>query len=182
MALTIHRSDAPLVEIFRELDVDRPCCGFVVAENEQFVVVHQVSDRFDLDGYRALRKEDIEGIDTDFERRDVVERALAIKQLEPVVPAGLDLSSMRRLMESAQAASGILVIARERVHDDEVEVGTIRMTSDDTYVLRWMTISAEWDNDDRPFRYRDVTYLEFGTEYEQTLLAVARSREGDAAA
>ena len=81
-------------------------------------------------------------------------------------------------METAQALSGILVIGRELIHDDEVEVGTIRMNSDDTYVLRYMTTNAEWVIDDRPFRYRDVTRLEFGAEYEQTLLAVARSREG----
>lgn len=42
-----------------------------------------------------------------------------------------------------------------------------------------MSVNAEWENDDRPFRYRDVTRLEFGAEYEQTLLAVAQSREND---
>jgi hypothetical protein len=82
-------------------------------------------------------------------------------------------------MESARAAFGVLVIDREKVQPGEVEVGTIRMTSEDTYVLRWLNTNAEWDNDDRPFRYRDVTKLEFGAEYEQTLLAIARSRESD---
>ena len=86
---------------------------------------------------------------------------------------------MRRLMESAQNLFGVLVIARERVEPDEVEIGTIRMTSEDTYVLRWLTANAEWENENRFFRYRDVTKLEFGTEYEQTLLAVARSPAGD---
>ena len=168
----------PLVEIVRHLDGDRPWHGLLVAESEQLVVVHQVSDRFDLDGWCAFRKEDIETIDTEFDKRDLVARALALKAQQPVVPAGLDLASMRRLMETAQALSGILVIGRELIHDDEVEVGTIRMNSDDTYVLRYMTTNAEWVIDDRPFRYRDVTRLEFGAEYEQTLLAVARSREG----
>jgi hypothetical protein len=54
------------------------------------------------------------------------------------------------------------------------------MASEETYALRWLSTNAEWDNDDRLFRYRDVTRLEFGAAYEQTLLAVARSREGRA--
>ena len=82
-------------------------------------------------------------------------------------------------MESAQRAFGVLLIDREFVQPGEVEVGTIRMTSADTYVLRWLDPNAKWENDSRPFRYRDVTRLEFGSEYEQTLLAVARSRESD---
>jgi hypothetical protein len=53
------------------------------------------------------------------------------------------------------------------------------MTSEDTYVLRWLDTTAHWENDDRPFYYRDVTRLVFGSEYEQTLIAVARSREAD---
>ena len=87
---------------------------------------------------------------------------------------------MRRLMESAQGTFGVLVVEREAVNPGSVEVGTIRLNSDETYFLRWLDANARWQNDDRPFRYRDVTRLEFGSEYEQTLLAVATSRASDA--
>ncbi len=86
---------------------------------------------------------------------------------------------MRSLMQTAQLAFGVLVIEREAVTPGEVEVGTIRLNSDETYFLRWLDAKARWHNDDRPFRYRDITRLEFGSEYEQTLLAVAKSRASD---
>ena len=168
----------PFVEITRVMD-ESSWHGFLVAESESLVVIHRVSDRYDLDGYCAFRREDIESMVESFEKLDLLQRALRLKEEEPVVPVRIDATSMRSLMESAQAAFGVLVIDREKVQPDEVEVGTIRMTSEDTYVLRWLSTNAEWDNDDRPFRYHDVTKLEFGTEYEQTLLAVARSRESD---
>ena len=168
----------PFVEITRVMD-ESSWHGFLVAESESLVVIHRVSDRYDLDGYCALRREDIESMAESFEKLDLLQRALRLKEQEPVVPVRIDATSMRNLMESAQAAFGVLVIDREKVQPDEVEVGTIRMTSEDTYVLRWLSTNAEWDNDDRPFRYRDVTKLEFGAEYEQTLLAVVRSRESD---
>jgi hypothetical protein len=170
---------APLVEVTRDVEDEIPYQGFLVVESDHLVVLHRVSDRFDLDGYCAFRREDIRAIHVSFEKVELLRRALRIKDLQPITPMGLDATSMRSLMETAQAAFGLVVVARERIHLDEVEVGTIRMTSDDTYVLRFMNVNAEWENDDRPFRYRDVTRLEFGGEYEQTLLAVAQSYESD---
>jgi hypothetical protein len=172
----LQNRGVPFVEITRAMD-ESPWHGFLIVESESLVVLHRVSDRYDLDGYCAFRREDIESITESFDKLDVLQRALRLKEQAPVVPQAIDATSMRSLMESAQTAFGVLVIDREAVQSDEVEVGTIRMTSDETYVLRWLSTNAEWDNDDRPFRYRDVTKLEFGTEYEQTLLAVARSRD-----
>jgi len=167
-----------LVEVSQATD-ETPVYGFVVGESSALVVLHRVSDRYDLDGYCALPLGEVTSINESFAKRDLYQRVVQLKALAPVPPEGIDFTSMRTLMESAQEVFGVLVIAREKVQPSEVEVGTIRMTSEDTYVLRWLTGTAEWENDDRPFRYRDITKLEFGTEYEQMLLAVARSRESD---
>ena len=167
-----------LVELVRRMD-EPPWRGFLVAQSSELLVLHRVSDRYDLDGYCAFRAEDVVSVDAEFPKRELIEHALRIKREEARLPTGTDASSMRALMESAQRAFGVLLIDREFVQPGEVEVGTIRMTSADTYVLRWLDPNAKWENDSRPFRYRDVTRLEFGSEYEQTLLAVARSRESD---
>ncbi|MDR7377795.1 hypothetical protein J2X19_002474 [Rhodoferax ferrireducens] len=158
---------------------ESPWQGFLVAESDCFVVLHRVGDRFDLDGYCAFRRIDIVSIAESFEKQDLIQRALRLNGQDPMIPKRIDCTSTRSLMESAQEEFGVLVIEREKVQPDEVQVGTIRMTSEDTYVLRWLSVNAEWENDDRPFRYKDITKLEFGAGYEQTLLAVARSRERD---
>ena len=172
-------SGAHLVELASSFD-DQPWHGFVVAESPALVVIHRVSDRFDLDGYCAFPREAVKGTTRFFAKLDLLERALRLKNQLPVVPHRLDASSMRRLMESAQGTFGVLVVEREAVNPGSVEVGTIRLNSDETYFLRWLDAKARWQDDDRPFRYRDVTRLEFGSEYEQTLLAVAASRASDA--
>ena len=172
-------SSTHLVEIASSFNA-QPWHGFVVAESPALVVIHRVSDRFDLDGYCAFPREAIKATTSFFAELDLLDRALRLKNQLPVVPDGLDASSMRNLMHSAQGTFGVLVVEREAVNPGEVEVGTIRLNSDETYILRWLDTKARWQNDDRPFRYRDVTRLEFGSEYEQTLLAVATSRESDA--
>lgn len=171
--------DFPLVEVRRDRLDPSSWFGFIVAESEDLLAIHQVSDRYSLDGYRVFRRRDVTSIEHAVERSDLIRRALRLKEQSPTALVDFDFSSMRAAMRSAQAAYGVLVISREELNPEEVEVGTIRMNSDDTYVLRWLSVDAQWDNDDRPFRYGDVTMVEFGTEYEQTLLRVALDREHD---
>ncbi len=156
-----------------------PWHGFLVAESQALVVLYNISERFDLDGYCALPRGAIASIDDDFEKRELLQRALRLNKQSPASPGQIDCTSMSSLMESVQSSFGVLVVEQEEVLPGEVQVGTIRLASKDTFVLRWLSVNAEWENDDRPYRYRDVTRLEFGAAYGQTLLAVAQSRENE---
>lgn len=163
-----------LVEI-RRLHEHFPRWGFIVAEGKSLVALHQVSDSYRLDGYCIMRREELASCVTRFKKRSLISMALQLKDQAPVRPAGLQIGSMRLAMTSAQEQFGVVVIHREKVQPGEVEVGVIRMSTDQTYVLRWLSTLAKWESDDRAFRYRDVTLLEFGTEYDQTLLAISKA-------
>jgi hypothetical protein len=173
-------SSYTLISIKRNAFEDSPWYGVVVQESELFVAVQNISDRYDLDGYRVFRKKDITTMEKSFEKREFIEAALRIKGLKPLHPKQIELSSMRALMDSAQQQFGVLVISREKLYPGEVEVGTVRIASEKTYVLRWLSPDAEWENDDRPYRLQDVTMVEFGGEYENTLLMVANARSTSA--
>jgi hypothetical protein len=172
----MQKDQYPLVEIKRNID-NSLRRGFIVLEGKSLVVLHQVDSNFRLDGYCIIRRDDIASSSESFEKRRLVSLALHLKKQTPKPPAQVQLSSMRHAMETAQNEFGILVIHREKVSLGDVEIGSLRLSTDSTYVLRWLTPTAIWETDDRPFRYRDVTFLEFGMEYEQTLLAVANIGE-----
>ena len=140
------------------------------------MAIHRVSDRYDLDGYCVFRKKEITATVDDFERADLIAAALRLKNQSPTSPAPIELETMRSLMQSAQAAYSVLVINRQHLTPDAVEVGTIRMASESIFALRWLDADARWDNDNRTFRFEDVTHVEFGGEYETTLLSVAHGR------
>jgi len=166
-----------LVSLLRDEFDESPWYGYVVLESTHLVVLHRVSDRYGLDGYCAFRREDVSDITRDFERSDLISRALRLKGQSPLVPEGIDASSLRTLMESVERKYGVLVLSRERSAPGEIEVGAVRMSSEHSYVLHWLDTEASWSPDDRAFKYADVTYIEFGGEYETTLLQVARDRE-----
>lgn len=165
----------PLVRLERRFDAF-PWYGFVVSESEHLIVLHFVSERYDLDGYRCIRRADVTLLEEDFPRSDLIHRAVRLKNLQAQAPAVEATAQMREMMQAVQRKHGLLTIHREAVHEGECEIGEIRISAEATYVLRWLDANACWDPDDRPFRYADVTRLDFGGEYERTLLMVADDR------
>ena len=162
-----------LVSLFREQFDQTEWFGYVVAETDDFLAIHCVSDRYDLDGYRIFRLEDIEDVDDDFDRRELIDRAMALKGLEPQLVPWLNLDSIPEMIRSIQENEPVVVIEREIVSPDECEVGRVRPESAESYSLLWMTTTAEWEPDDRLYRYEEITQISFGGEYEQTLAQLA---------
>jgi hypothetical protein len=143
------------------------------------LLLHHVSDDYALDGYRVIRHADISHRLAEFERRPLVEAALRMKEQAPQAPqATIDLLSMSRAMESAQANYPVLVLAREAEHLDEVQLGTVRLASAATYVLRSLTPQALWLTDNHRYSFSGVTMLQFAGQYEQTLAQVAKVHPG----
>ena len=176
-----RQENLELVSLFREEIDETEWFGYVVAENDDFLAIHSVSDRYDLDGYRIFRTEDLDEIDDEFERKDLVLRAMEFKNLEPQTIPWLSLDSIREMVLSIQAEEPLLVIEREIVSPEECEIGRVRLDSDSTYSLLWMTTQAEWERDDRVFHYEDITQISFGGEYERTLAQLAGPWPRDAA-
>ena len=169
-----------LVSLFRESFDQSEWFGYVVAESDDFLAIHCVSDRYDLDGYRVFRLADIEDIDDDFDRRELIGRAMSLKGLAPQPVPWLDLTSIPEMLLSIQANEPVVVIEREIASPDECEIGRVQPESNETYTLLWMTTTAEWETDDRSYRYDEITQVSFGGEYEQTLAQLAGAWPTDA--
>ena len=161
-----------LVALLRDEFDSSPQYGFVVGSSPEFVALHFVSDRYDFDGYRIYLRRDLTSIESNFKRRKLISRVLGLKRRSPAILPWLDLSSMRNLIASIQAHESLVVIHRERALPDECEIGRIRVDSEQAYSLLWITPEAEWELDNRVFRYSDVTQVGFGGEYERTLAMV----------
>jgi hypothetical protein len=162
-----------LVELGR--DSMEPVRGFVVGASSELLLLHTLSDRVDLDGYSAVRVHDVTAVQREFTKKPFYLKALKLKGVIPTRPDGIDLSDVRTLMCSVEERYPLIVIHRERVLADEGEIGRIKLTSGDTYALRFISPTATWEDDDRTFRYADVTRVQFDGEYENTLALVAGS-------
>lgn len=167
-----------LVQIERIGDINEsPWYGFVHSETESLMLLQLVSNRYDLDGYRCIRKKDIHVVSDEFTRKDFVQRALRCKGLQPESPKVELVDDIRVMMQQIPSGYEIVTIHRELVRPDECEIGKLCDTTEDKYTLDWITPDGEWEPDDRPFKFTDVTRLDWGDEYSQTLLLVDADRK-----
>ena len=150
--------------------------GYVVSSTDSFLLLQVVSDRYDLDGYRCIRQADISSIAENFSRKDFVQRALRCKGLNWSLPRVRLVNDIREMMKRIESECELVTIHRELVCPDECEIGRVREIDRDTYTLDWITPNGEWEEDDRPFRYSDITRLDFADEYSRTLLMVYKDR------
>ncbi len=159
-----------------ELDEDVYSEGLVVDVSPRLVLLNQISHRIHLDGFEVLRLEDVTEVTTEWRARRFVERALELKGQARKTPAGpIDLAGMREAVLSANAAYPVIVIDREKDWPGEAAIGRIREEVRGGFRLHWITPAARWKWDGTPYRWAEVTRLEFGNEYEQTLAMVAEA-------
>lgn len=170
-----------LVRVSRaRLEPEAASTGYVLATTADLVLIQKLSDRIDLDGYEILRIRDIDRADTEFKHREFYLRALELKGEEVKYPRGVQTETLTRVIETAAERYGVVVISRERKFPDEVAIGRLRATLKTGIRIDWVTPSAELEEDDTLYRYADITRLEFGGTYEQTLALVAGLGPGPA--
>jgi hypothetical protein len=134
-----------------------------------------MGDRLDLDGYAAFPLKDVSDLKREFSNKAFYTKALELKGCHPKMPEGIDLSGIPALLRWIERRYPLVVIHRENVGPDQCEIGRLKMASETTYALRWITPTATWADDERTYRYADITQIGFDGEYENTLALVAAS-------
>jgi len=152
---------------------DRTFHGYPLATGDDLVLLSVLSDRIDLDGYEAIKIQDITSCELDFPRKAFYQKALELKGEVPGPVPALDLTSIRAMLDSAQRQFPLFVIHRERVAPGECEIGRLKLTSDEAFAIHYIDPSAQWADDAEHYRYADVTRVGFGDEYAKTLALVA---------
>jgi hypothetical protein len=176
--LASAKHDGSIVQIARaELDESGPhSIGYVLDYTDQFVLLHRLSDRIDLDGFEVIRKPHVTKCHASFRNADFYQRAIEMKGAPPHRLAHIDLTSMEALLHSLRHVTPLVTIHREALAPDECEIGRVEMISTDGVVVQTITSSAAWA-ERRAFTFEEITRIEFGGEYEKTLAMVAASQE-----
>lgn len=171
--LQAAQADGAAVELRREeLDEDR--MGWVVGLGEEWVLLHQVSDRIWLDGYLAMRLEDIDA----YRRLDEVDdgfvpRALALREQRPAVPDGVELGSLPSLLRSLGQRFPLVSLLFERDEEPYAVIGRIEDVSDTEVTVVPMTTSATFEDEREVLDFTEITSVVADAEYERALALVA---------
>jgi hypothetical protein len=162
-----------LVRVERGIPRTMSLHGFVLTISDQIVLLHYADSDIYLDGYVAIRPNDITGV-TALGPDDFFSRAFAYYRYLPVEPDGLDARSMSSLLRTGGPRFPLTTIYREWVNPNVCGIGRFVSVGGGWLRMHSITPQAKWESEEESARLSEITRIEFGGRYEQALAAVAR--------
>jgi hypothetical protein len=155
--------------------------GYVAALSRDFCLIAEVGDAMRFDGYIAIAIADINVLECD-PSREFVDKALALRGEELVVPGGFCLDDWASIARSAAACAPLISV--NMIEDDEGEisyVGQLDAIEAQALVLRELDPNAEWYPDTGAYEFEAIGSIGFGSGYLDALWQVAGSPIGSCA-
>lgn len=170
-----------VVRIFRE-ELDGPDSwtdGFVVAANEEMVLLQLVDDGVHINGYQILFLEDISDFVHPAPFNDFQKKVLALRG-EEVIDPEVDLDDLAVLLIDISEEYGLVTLHREEVEPDSCEIGRVLKADAVTYELEEIGSDARWFDETYEYDLYDITRIEFGGAYEEALILANEDMGDDA--
>jgi len=147
--------------------------GFVVDFSDEWVLLHCVDlDTFALNGYTAVRDEDISEYRF-FDKADYWQYRAAKKfRLRPVRPTGVSVESLPELLVSASRKFALVAIHPENQKSGVCFIGPVTAVTEKTVTIEDLDCNAEWSGL-RRINLGDITRVDFDSGYERALKATA---------
>lgn len=146
--------------------------GYVLAIDQDWVLLAKTRDGGYPDGFSVLRAADITKV-----RADGSFEAQFLRQMGQWPPAGpsrpIDLSGPQTIITGAAALQTIVTLYTELKWPDECYIGAPVDWEEKRVWLLEVDGQARWERDMSAYHLKKITRIEFGGDYETALLTVA---------
>jgi hypothetical protein len=143
--------------------------GVIVGLSSRWVLVHELWDGVRLNGYRAVRVEDVRSVVVRGDQEGFTWRALRHYGEIPAMPDGVDLATTRTLIDTASKLFPLVVVGLDLEDPTIVWIGSPTRTTSRTLHLRYINPDGAWDDDSTGFPLREITAVGFAGVYETAL-------------
>jgi hypothetical protein len=147
--------------------------GFVVGIGRKWVVLQRLSDQIAFDGWQLIRLKDIQAVSINPNPDCFEVRALKARSVWPPSAPALALDDVVGAAGSAYAATGMVSVFDEFDRPDACWIGNVVSLDESKLHLLEVDTHAGWRRKPRRFDPADITRIDFGGGYEESLRLVA---------
>ena len=165
-----------IVQVQRKAPLDS-VIGMLVWEGQDVVIVSEISDSLDPDGFCFLPKADILQIEDDFEHRDFYVAAASIWENADLDMAAIDgQGTYAALMQSMSRNQSLVALHLEIADPDIVYVGRVRRVLSDRIGFTNLSQYGNWVLKTQTIKIQQITKIELSTRYLRSLNGVIAAR------
>ena len=145
--------------------------GYVVGLASEWALLQLVDRCGCEDGFAAIKLESVAEIVPVSAEDSFLPAVVRTRPIAPRAPA-VDLSEVRRLLESAQRESALISIATDEMDPGAFWIVRLAELDDEGADLRSVSATGEWYDGER-CDYESITRIGFGGRYEEALALAA---------
>ncbi|SDM07972.1 hypothetical protein SAMN05421823_11099 [Catalinimonas alkaloidigena] len=155
------------VETYQIQDWEEPETGLVLAENDEWILVHYIPSDYVVDGYKLFKKSFVQQrLHSEHEAR--VEKVLRLKNVTDEPPEGFAFGTTIELLQWVEDRYGIFEFQEE--DEEGLYYGKISYASADTLVIDMILADGTVDTDyDYEYDVDEIRAITFGSDYHLSL-------------
>lgn len=153
------------------------CLGFVLDGNEKFTLINNFD--FELTapaGFAVFKNKSVKDYELYNDPNSFDALLVKIKNVTPKEKPLVSVASWADLFNTASKLFPLIVIYREKIDSNVCWIGEIVEIKKSSFLMRAIDPNAEWEEDLTKVSFKDVTRVEFGNGYENSLHLVAEYR------
>jgi len=148
--------------------------GYVAHVGQEYFLLWSVGDYIGFDGLYALRFRDVTNLESPDSNHGFLEKALALKGLNPSWPAEFPLDDVTQIVRAASVQRPVISVHVDTEGESEVcYVGRLLAFESDGFTMQEITPNAEWLTEPSFFGHDEVSAVAYGGPYSEALAQVA---------
>jgi hypothetical protein len=166
--LAVARRDKVIVRFTRPFE-QGSVNGYVIDIGPEFFLVALVSDAIRFNGFQCFRLSDVRRLQVPCKYAAFAEAALKKRGERIPKKAHVVVSSLPKLLLTANRAFPLITIHREKVDPDVCQIGHVVDLRNGRVSLLEIGPDAAWDDKPETYRLSEITRVDFGGDYEEAL-------------
>jgi len=150
--------------------------GYVLDIGPRFFLIALVSDGLRPNGFQCYRLADIRELEVPDRFSQFHEAVLKKRGIRFPKKPRVDVSSVQKLLRTANKAFPLVTIHREKVDASACWVGRVVDLGKGRVTLLEIGPDASWDNELETYRLSEITRVDFGGDYENALYLIGGDR------
>ena len=163
-----------LVRVWRERLEPGSFTGYVAAVGRERFLLWALGDSINFDGWFVLRYRDVSRLEAPDHHADFLERAIALRQLQPGFAPAFPLDDWRQCLAATAALAPVLSVYVDSEADSEVcYVGRLLDIDAEGFHVQEISPHAEWLLEASSFGWDEVSVISAEEPYALALAEVA---------
>ncbi len=152
--------------------------GFLLDFNDDFTLIQKLDqDWYQLDGYCVFQNKSVRKFRVHDKEEYFLNEVIKVKKLKPKAVPNILLDNWATILQTVNDNFTLVGVESELFYKDSINIGKIAKMGKKSFSLKEISPNADWDDKPYKYKFKHLTLVKFGNDYNDTLWKVSENRK-----